>query len=154
MWCMKFGIWAVQITYVHKYKCCYCHLLPARPPSVGCPCNATAQAASFRCPAGSRCSRLAYQGLSSSVLEDDTAALLQAVCTPCEDGQYCAEGTYLQAEVGSSRQLQSCMTGGGSGISRHGHAWRRPEAATHSKMLGLCDPEPLNPATLCTHRML
>ena len=101
---MKFGIWAVQITYVHKYKCCYCHLLPARPPSVGCPCNATAQAASFRCPAGSRCSRLAYQGLSSSVLEDDTAALLQAVCTPCEDGQYCAEGTYLQAEVGSSRQ--------------------------------------------------
>ncbi|KAL6748717.1 hypothetical protein V8C86DRAFT_1122712 [Haematococcus lacustris] len=64
----------------------------------GCPCNATARAAAFRCPAGTRCSRAAFKALSSDVLLDPTGARLQAVCVACEAGQFCPEGTFVKDE--------------------------------------------------------
>ncbi|GFR49862.1 hypothetical protein Agub_g11964 [Astrephomene gubernaculifera] len=64
----------------------------------GCYCNATRGAATFRCAAGSRCSRSAFRGLDSDAPMAPTAALLRALCVACEAGQYCGEGTYLQNE--------------------------------------------------------
>jgi hypothetical protein len=58
-------------------------------------------AATFRCPAGHRCSRAAYRGLPTDALAQPAATLMHAVCAPCEPGQFCAEGTYLQ--VGPKR---------------------------------------------------
>ncbi|KAG2488394.1 hypothetical protein HYH03_013080 [Edaphochlamys debaryana] len=61
----------------------------------GCPCNYTANAASLRCPAGYRCSRLAYVGLSTDILVDPVWAEMQAMCIPCDAGQSCPEGLYI-----------------------------------------------------------
>ncbi|KAG2436216.1 hypothetical protein HXX76_006528 [Chlamydomonas incerta] len=66
--------------------------------SAGCFCNATTDAATFMCPAGQRCSRSAYTGLETDMLRAPTGQLLQAVCVPCQAGQYCGEGTYLADE--------------------------------------------------------
>ncbi len=62
----------------------------------GCPCNATSAAASFRCPAGYRCSRSSVKTLSTDLPYQPTLVLLGAVCVACGNGQYCPEGTYLE----------------------------------------------------------
>jgi hypothetical protein len=46
----------------------------------GCYCNATANAATFRCPAGHRCSTSAYLGLESEALRNPTGQVGAAAC--------------------------------------------------------------------------
>ncbi|PNH12831.1 hypothetical protein TSOC_000201 [Tetrabaena socialis] len=58
----------------------------------GCPCNFTSGAQYNRCPAGYRCNRVSYLGLSTDVLHDSTWAQLPGICVGCDAGQYCAEG--------------------------------------------------------------
>ncbi|GIL95431.1 hypothetical protein Vretimale_1456 [Volvox reticuliferus] len=69
----------------------------------GCFCNATADARTFRCPAGQRCSRDAFLGLETDAPRDPTAQIFRALCVACEQGQYCPEGTFLkdEAQLGS-----------------------------------------------------
>ncbi|KAG2429729.1 hypothetical protein HYH02_013986 [Chlamydomonas schloesseri] len=75
---------------------------PASPPAVrvstGCPCNATAGAASFRCAAGLRCSPKAWLSVPGDLVSLGVASLLKARCVACEPGSYCPEGTYVVPE--------------------------------------------------------
>ena len=64
----------------------------------GCPCNATARAATFACQAGYRCSPSAYKGLSLDLVKSPTLGRLEALCVACEPGQYCPQGTFLSDE--------------------------------------------------------
>ncbi|GIL69196.1 hypothetical protein Vretifemale_158 [Volvox reticuliferus] len=66
----------------------------------GCPCNATANATTFRCPAGQRCSRRAWLSLPADIITLGATALLKARCVACEPGSYCPEGTYVEEQDG------------------------------------------------------
>ena len=72
------------------------HACALATPTPGCPCNATKNAATFRCSAGYRCSTSAYHGLSTEVVMQTALGRLQAVCVACDSGQYCPQGTFLQ----------------------------------------------------------
>ncbi|KXZ50275.1 hypothetical protein GPECTOR_17g914 [Gonium pectorale] len=94
---------------------------PGRPPSEqprmaaqGCFCNATLGASTFRCPAGSRCSRSAFRGLESEALGAPTGQLLRAVCVECVEGQYCPEGSYVQSFKLQTSPLEAKYRGFGT----------------------------------------
>ncbi|GLI62836.1 hypothetical protein VaNZ11_005404 [Volvox africanus] len=66
----------------------------------GCICNATANAATFRCPGGQRCSRRAWLPLPADVITLGGTALLKARCVACEPGSFCPEGTFVEEQDG------------------------------------------------------
>lgn len=64
--------------------------------SVGCPCapySSNYMLFPHTCEAGTRCSRAAYTGLTSSVFTDPLGYVLGAVCVPCQLGEYCPRAT-------------------------------------------------------------
>ncbi|GIL48944.1 hypothetical protein Vafri_5434, partial [Volvox africanus] len=78
----------------------------------GCVCNATANATTFRCPSGQRCSRRAWLPLPADVLTLGGTALLKARCVACEPGSYCPEGTYVEEQDGLDfMESQQCPQG-------------------------------------------
>ncbi len=89
-----------------------CPVIPSdgsQPASVvfpGCPCNATGNAYSFRCPGGYRCSAAAYHGLDSDVVLQPALGRLRAVCVPCSPGQFCPLGTFVKVGLLDGKEMK------------------------------------------------
>lgn len=78
----------------------------------GCPCAPSqSDIAPLKCPIGYRCSSRAYYGVSSSLYVDPLAHVLKAICIPCERGEYCPQGTYLDKEEYQDMQKIKCPEG-------------------------------------------
>lgn len=77
-----------------------CHTLCRYP--AGCACNYTDNAQFNKCPAGYRCSRNTFPTVENDAVPDMSVARLQAICIPCDAGQFCGVGTWVK--VGGCRR--------------------------------------------------